>query len=89
MQLNILEDQFSPHGLSVNFEKNIILTSDFVVPLSILKPVSAFGIKRANTLRLWSLDDRKIISTIEIPDGGGIQDIKFIPGNKESAALAT
>ncbi|KAK8912480.1 hypothetical protein VCV18_012443 [Metarhizium anisopliae] len=87
--LNILGEQFTPHGLSVDFKNNVILTSDFVVPLSILKPVSALGIQKANTLRLWELDSRKIISTIQIPHGGGIQDVKFIPGNKESAALAT
>ncbi|PSN59536.1 hypothetical protein BS50DRAFT_614531 [Corynespora cassiicola Philippines] len=87
--LNILGEQFSPHGLSVDWENNLILTSDFVVPLTILKPASALGIQRANTLRLWELDTRKIISTITIPDGAGIQDVKFIPGNPESAALAT
>lgn len=65
----------------------MILTSDFVVPLSILKPTT--GIQRADTLRLWDLEARTIISTITIPNGGGIQDVKFIPGNKESAALAT
>lgn len=64
--LNILEQQFSPHGLSVDFEKKIILTSDFVVPLSILKPTT--GIQKADTLRLWDLDSRKIISTITIPN---------------------
>ncbi|KAL1873415.1 hypothetical protein VTK73DRAFT_1006 [Phialemonium thermophilum] len=85
--LNILGEQFSPHGLTVDFEKGIILTSDFVVPLSILKPT--LGIQRANTLRLWDLPSRTIISTITIPDGGGIQDVKFIPGNPESAAIAT
>jgi hypothetical protein len=84
--LNILGEQFSPHGLSVDWDKDIILTSDFVVPLSILKPT--LGVQRANTLRLWTLSTRKIISTITIPDGGGIQDVKFIPGNSESAALA-
>ncbi|KAF2105407.1 hypothetical protein BDV96DRAFT_375895 [Lophiotrema nucula] len=87
--LNILGEQFSPHGLSVDWKNNIILTSDFVVPVTILKPASAAGIQRANTLRLWELNSRKIISTITIPDGQGIQDVKFIPGNKESAALAT
>ncbi|UNI16577.1 hypothetical protein JDV02_003003 [Purpureocillium takamizusanense] len=87
--LNILGEQFSPHGLSIDFERDVILTSDFVVPLSILKPVSALGIQKANTLRLWRLSDRKILSTITIPHGGGIQDVKFIPGNKETAALAT
>lgn len=103
---NILGEQFSPHGLSVDWEKNIILTSDFVVPITILKP--SLGIVKANTLRLWNLASRTIISTITIPSvsfllfswlfwtwancniqGGGIQDVKFIPGNKESAALAT
>ncbi|KAK6330590.1 hypothetical protein TWF718_002789 [Orbilia javanica] len=87
--LNILKDQFSPHGLAIDFDKNIILTSDFVVPLSTLKPVSALGIQKAHTLRLWKLSSRTIISTITIPNGGGIQDVKFIPGNKDSAAIAT
>ncbi|KAF4534421.1 Selenium binding protein [Lasiodiplodia theobromae] len=85
--LNILGEQFSPHGLSVDWDANIILTSDFVVPLSILKPT--LEILRANTLRLWDLQTRTILSTITIPDGGGIQDVKFIPGHPESAALAT
>lgn len=85
--LNILEKQFSPHGLSIDFDANVMLTSDFVIPLSILKPTT--GIQRADTLRLWDLASRTIISTITIPNGGGIQDVKFIPGNPESAALAT
>jgi hypothetical protein len=85
--LNILGQQFSPHGLSIDYNKGLILTSDFVVPLSILKPTT--GVQFANTLRLWNLADRKIISTITIPNGQGIQDVKFIPGNPESAALAT
>ncbi len=63
---NILGEQFSPHGLSVDWEKNIILTSDFVVPITILKP--SLGIAHANTLRLWNLASRTIISTITIPN---------------------
>lgn len=84
---NILKDQFTPHGLNINFDKNIILTSDFVVPLSTLKPTT--GTIKANTLRLWNLSKRTIISTITIPNGGGIQDVKFIPGNPDTAAIAT
>ena len=64
--LNILGEQFNPHGLSVDWDKNIILTSDFVVPLSILKP--SLEIIHANTLRLWNLQTRTIISTITIPN---------------------
>jgi WD40 repeat protein len=85
--LNILGSQFSPHGLTVNYEKGIGFTSDFVVPITILKP--SLGIQHANTLRFWNLDTYTIISTITIPDGGGIQDVKFIPGNPDDAALAT
>lgn len=36
--LNILEEQFSPHGLSIDFNRGLMLTSDFVVPLTVLKP---------------------------------------------------
>ena len=64
--LNILGEQFSPHGLSIDWEKNLILTSDFVVPITILKPT--LGKQSANTLRLWDLKSRKILSTITIPD---------------------
>jgi hypothetical protein len=85
--LNILGEQFSPHGLSIDYKNNIILTSDFVVPVTILKPASAAGIVKANTLRLWELSSRKILSTITIPNGAGIQDVKFIPGNKESGSF--
>ncbi|KAL4951180.1 hypothetical protein BDW69DRAFT_196680 [Aspergillus filifer] len=85
--LNVLGEQFSPHGLNIDWERKKTLTSEFVVPISILKPST--GIQRANTLRLWDLASKKILNTITIPDGGGIQDVKFIPGNKEGAALAT
>jgi selenium-binding protein 1 len=70
--LNILGEQFSPHGLSVDWDKGLILTSDYVVPLSILKPT--LGIIRASSLRLWNLADRSIISTIKIPDVGSWKD---------------
>lgn len=40
--LNILGEQFSPHGLSVDWNKQIILTSDFVVPVS-TKLVASVG----------------------------------------------
>jgi len=64
--LNVVEEPFNPHGLTVDWNKNIILTSDFVVPVSILKP--SLGIQHDNTLRLWELDTRTIISTITIPN---------------------
>jgi len=64
--LNVVEEPFNPHGLTVDWNKNIMLTSDFVVPVSILKP--SLGIQHDNTLRLWNLASRTIISTITIPN---------------------
>jgi hypothetical protein len=64
--LNIVEKPFNPHGLTVDWEHNIILTSDFVIPVTILKP--SLGIVHDNTLRLWDLASRTIISTITIPN---------------------
>nr|POF18056.1 hypothetical protein CFP56_13467 [Quercus suber] len=85
--LNVLGSQFSPHGLSIDFDRGYILSSDFVVPITVLKP--SLGIVGGNSLRLWDLDTRTILNTIPIPNGGGIQDVKFIPGNPEGAAIAT
>lgn len=65
---NVLADNFNPHGLTVNWEKNVLLTSDFIVPLTILKPT--LGKVSDNTLRLWNLSARTIISTITIPNVG-------------------
>ncbi|EAQ85044.1 conserved hypothetical protein [Chaetomium globosum CBS 148.51] len=63
--LNILGEQFNPHGLSIDWERKNILTSDFVEPRS--------------------LSIRSLMNV----QGGGIQDVKHIPGNPEGAALAT
>lgn len=54
--LEVLGSQFSPHGLNIDFEKNIILTSDFVVPVSVLKP--SLGVVGGNTVRLVGQSDR-------------------------------
>lgn len=72
--LNILGQQFSPHGLTVDWNKNIILTSDFVVPITVLKPST--GIQHANTLRLWDLPTRTIISTITIPNVSAVMNVQ-------------
>lgn len=73
--LNILGEQHSPHGLSIDWDKNIILTSDFVVPVTILKPT--VGKQSANTLRLWNLEKRSIIATLTIPNVGKLADLAF------------
>lgn len=70
--LGVLAKQFSPHGISIDWDRNYILTSDFVIPLSILKPST--GVVRAQTLRLWDLKTRTILSTITIPNVSSLPD---------------
>jgi len=79
--------QFSPHGLCLDPEQNIMLSSDFAVPKSLLKPST--GVQHADTLRLWNMTSKEILSTIHIANASGVNDVKFIPGNKEHAAIAT
>ncbi|USW59094.1 Putative quinoprotein amine dehydrogenase, beta chain [Septoria linicola] len=79
---------FTPHGLAVDYLGGYIWTSDFVVPASVLKP-SPFGSLGGDTVRLWDVETRTILNAVEIPNGGGIQDVKIIPGNPDFAAVAT
>ena len=74
--LNVLGEQFSPHGLSIDWANDILMTSDFVVPISILKPSTQ--IQHGNTTRLWKLSTRTIISTITIPD---VRDLDLLYGS--------
>lgn len=85
---SLVGQQFSPHGLSIDFEAGLILTSDFIVPASILHPVFELtGKISANTCRLWDLNTRTIINTITIPNGGGMQDVKFVSMTKRTLTL--
>ncbi|KAF2159019.1 hypothetical protein M409DRAFT_30554 [Zasmidium cellare ATCC 36951] len=85
--LSVLDSQFSPHGLAVDYDNGYIYTSDFVIPITVLKPSA--GIVGGHSVRLWDLNTRTILNSVQIPNGGGIQDVKLIPGNKEGAAVAT
>ncbi|KAJ3277636.1 hypothetical protein HK104_003118, partial [Borealophlyctis nickersoniae] len=86
-QIGTLYENFNPHGLAIDFARNTILTSDYIVPLSSLKPTT--GVVFDNTVRVWDLDTRSIVNTIEIPNGGGIQDVRFIPNHPRGYAIAT
>ncbi|KAJ3037850.1 hypothetical protein HDV00_001265 [Rhizophlyctis rosea] len=85
--VDAVSPNFNPHGLSIDWERNTILTSDFAVPLTTLKPTT--GVVYDNTVRVWDLDTRKIVNTIVLDQGGGIQDVKHIPKNKDGLAVAT
>ncbi len=62
------QDGFNPHGISVRPELNLMVTSDFINPVSTLNVVPGDPELRG-AIRVWDLQQRTIVRTIEIPDG--------------------
>lgn len=73
-------DGFNPHGISVRPEANLMLTSDFICPSTTLNAVPG-GLDLRGSVRVWDLNRREILRTIEIPNAGGTIDVKLIPGD--------
>lgn len=78
-------DGFNPHGISVRPEANLMITSDFLNPVTTLNVWSG-PIEARNTLRVWDLAERTITRTIPIPGAIGTMDCKLIPGDPELGA---
>ena len=78
-------DGFNPHGISVRPEANLMVTSDFVNPIS---TIVGFGppVLRGS-LRVWDLANRSIVRTIQIPEAVGTMDVKLIPGDPHGRAF--
>jgi selenium-binding protein 1 len=74
------DDGFNPHGISVRPELNLMLTSDFICPTTTLDIVPG-GLDLRGSIRVWNLQQRTILRTIEIPNAGGTIDVKLIPGD--------
>ncbi len=78
-------DGFNPHGISVRPEVNLMVTSDFINPIT---TVVGFGppVVRGS-LRVWDLAQRTIVRSIFIPTALGTMDVKLIPGDKRRRAF--
>lgn len=75
-------DGFNPHGISVRPEINLMVTSDFICPSTTLNAVPG-GLDLRGSVRVWDLNRREILQTIEIPNAGGTIDVKLIPGDRD------
>lgn len=73
-------DGFNPHGISVREDKNLMVTSDFVLPSSTLNIFPGDPVLRG-AVRVWDLDHRIITKTIQIPSAKGTMEIKLIPND--------
>lgn len=82
------QDGFNPHGISARPELNLMVTSDFMMPASSLNVVPGDPVLRG-AIRVWDLEERKIVRTIQIPDAIGTMDVKLIPGDPQRRAFTT
>lgn len=77
---------FNPHGIDVDFAKNLLVTSDFVNPVTTLN-VWPGPVELRSSLRFWNLQERRITQTVFLPDNAGTMDVKLIPGDPQGSAI--
>jgi selenium-binding protein 1 len=69
---------FNPHGISARPDLNLLVTSDFMMPASSLNVVPGDPLLRG-IIRVWDLQKRTIVRTVDIPSAIGTMDVKLIP----------
>ena len=79
-------DGFNPHGISIRPELNLMVTSDFVCPSTTLDSVSG-GIDFRGSIRIWNLERKEIVRTVNIPGTVGTIDVKLIPHDGHARAF--
>lgn len=77
---------FNPHGIDADFRRNLLVTSDFINPITTLN-VFQGGVQLRSSLRFWDLKHRKITRTVVLPDNAGTMDVKLIPGDPHGRAV--
>jgi selenium-binding protein 1 len=79
---------FNPHGIDADFSRNMLVTSDFINPVTTLN-VFAGDVQLRSSLRFWDLRERRITRTVFLPDQAGTMDAKLIPGDPHGRAITT
>ncbi len=79
------DDGFNPHGISVRPDLNLMVTSDFICPSTTLHAVPG-GLDLRGSIRVWNLNARRIVKTIEVPGAGGTIDVQLIPRDHRGRA---
>jgi len=77
---------FNPHGIDADFSRNMLVTSDFINPVTTLN-VFTGDVQLRSSLRFWDLRDRRITRTVVLPDQAGTMDVKLIPGDPHGRAV--
>jgi len=77
-------DGFNPHGISVRPELNLMVTTDFLNPITTIKETSGPVVR--GCLRVWDLGKRQIVRSIPLPTANGTMDVQLIPGDPQGRA---
>jgi selenium-binding protein 1 len=80
------DGEFNPHGIDADFSKNLLVTSDFVNPVTTLN-AWAGDVELRGSVRFWNLHQRRITRTVFLPDKAGTMDVKLIPGDPHGRAV--
>jgi 56kDa selenium binding protein (SBP56) len=76
-------DGFSPHGISIRPESNLMVTTDYVVPISTIDGPLNFE----DQVRVWDLAKRQIVRTVKLPNAGSTMDMQLIPKDPKLRAI--
>lgn len=79
-------DGFNPHGIDARPDLNLLVTSDFLNPVTTLN-AWAGPIELRGSLRFWDLRERRIVRTVPLPGAFGTMDVKFIPRDRRGRAV--
>jgi len=80
------DDGFNPHGISAAFRRNLLVTSDYINPVTTLN-VSPGDVELRGSLRFWNLANREITRTVFLPEALGTMDVKLIPQDPHGRAV--
>jgi selenium binding protein SBP56 len=83
-------DGFNPHGISIDEEHNLMVTSDFICPLRTLHVHGGDMAQLRGSVRVWNLAQRSIIRTIPVgspANPAGTMEVQLIPGDRRLRAF--
>jgi len=84
---------FNPHGISIDEDRNLLVTSDFICPIHTIyghEHDGGNGDLFRGSVRYWNFDTRQISKTIPVGDGkAGTIAVELIPDDDKSRAFAS
>ncbi len=83
------DGQFNPHGIAIDEEHNLILTSDFICPAHTLIIPGGSTAQFRGSVRIWDLAKREITKTVIVGDPAhppGTINVELIPHDRKQRA---